>query len=614
MMAGSDINLICEQFRSWEVVRMRQRRTSPVLVILLYLFLLGLPASVYGQDTINEKDKVASNCFAFLNSNMDNWRSGFSVFSDAAAGGNHFIPSGYMGDIQSIALDQNWNNNQYSGRNCIKIQVKAPFNWAGVYWQSSENNWGQDPAAYNLSGATALTFYARGEKGGETVQFFAGGINGKYPDSMAKNSTGLIKLKTTWQLYTIDLRGKDLQHLVGGFGWSMAGKDNPNGDVFYLDQISYNRVIAPQAQFINSYRVIDSSDTDNCMVNTAFTYDNALALLAYLSRGSANDMNQAKYLADAFVFAQKNDPYYSDGRLRNAYSSGELADLKTGKVRLPGWLKQGTWLQDVSQVSTHTGNVAWAILALNQYYLKTGDRTYLNSAICLGNWIENNTRDTRGAGGYTGGYQGFDGKANKIGWKSTEHNLDIYAAFSGLYRATGEQIWQNRAAYAGKFVEAMWNENDGCYMTGTLEDGITINKTNIPLDIQAWSIMALPTRDKTTRLLDWAEKNCLSEHHGFRGFDFNHDRDGIWFEGTAHMALAYRIAGNTNKYEEYLGELSRAQGSALNASGQGLTAACHNGVSTGFDWQYFARLHTGATAWYILTSQGLNPFTGINLK
>ena len=29
---------------------------------------------------------------------------------------------------------------------------------------------------------------------------------------------------------------------------------------------------------------------------------------------------------------------------------------------------------------------------------------------------------------------------------------------------------------------------------------------------------------------------------GFKGFDFNDDRDGIWFEGKSHMTVAYTKA------------------------------------------------------------------------
>ena len=47
----------------------------------------------------------------------------------------------------------------------------------------------------------------------------------------------------------------------------------------------------------------------------------------------------------------------------------------------------------------------------------------------------------------------------------------------------------------------------------------------------------------TLLLLGWAEQHCYTQADGFKGFDFNDDKDGVWFEGTAQMAVAYQMAG-----------------------------------------------------------------------
>ena len=236
----------------------------------------------------------------------------------------------------------------------------------------------------------------------------------------------------------------------------------------------------------------------------------------------------------------------------------------------------------------------------------------------MGEWIENECRDERGAGGYTGGYDGWEKTANnpqgqtKILWKSTENNIDVYAAFSRLYKLTGNEVWKDRALHAKHFVDAMWDEKEGHFWTGTLEDGTAINKATIPADINAWSLMTMDERDKYGRGINWVENNCYVEADGFKGFDFNNDTDGIWFEGTAHMVIAYQILGNETKANLYLDELRRAQKEANNSNGEGLVAASHDGVSTGFGWIYDARLHIGATAWFIFGEAGYNPYW--NLK
>jgi hypothetical protein len=43
--------------------------------------------------------------------------------------------------------------------------------WAGLYWQHPDNNWGDEPGV-DLTGAKRISFYARGERGGEIVEVY----------------------------------------------------------------------------------------------------------------------------------------------------------------------------------------------------------------------------------------------------------------------------------------------------------------------------------------------------------------------------------------------------------------------------------------------------------
>ena len=67
----------------------------------------------------------------------------FYIYKDYKSGCNHFIPSGWMGDTLSISFKDNWKSDVHSGKSCIKIKFEADNdNWAGIYWQNPENNWG----------------------------------------------------------------------------------------------------------------------------------------------------------------------------------------------------------------------------------------------------------------------------------------------------------------------------------------------------------------------------------------------------------------------------------------------------------------------------------------
>jgi hypothetical protein len=98
---------------------------------------------------------------------------------------------------------------------------------------------GKQKGGFNLQGAQKLTFWAKGEKGGERIEEFkVGGIGGDFPDSDSA-VMGPVILTNQWRQYTLDLRGKDLSYMSGGFSWSTSVDVNPESCLFYLDNIQY---------------------------------------------------------------------------------------------------------------------------------------------------------------------------------------------------------------------------------------------------------------------------------------------------------------------------------------------------------------------------------------
>lgn len=167
----------------------------------------------------------------------------FYVYADRASIGNHFIPSGWMGDYGDLKYDGGCKDNPYLGDTCIKIvysgKATQGARWAGIYWQNPANNWGTVDAGYDLTKAGKITFWARGDKGGERIEEFKiGGIMGEYSDSDAAG-IGPVILTKEWQQYTIDLKGKDMSYLIGGFAWSTNIDVNPEGATFYLDELKF---------------------------------------------------------------------------------------------------------------------------------------------------------------------------------------------------------------------------------------------------------------------------------------------------------------------------------------------------------------------------------------
>jgi hypothetical protein len=168
----------------------------------------------------------------------------FKVYFDKGTRDNHYIPSGFMPNGNCIEFNDAWQEGCQTGNTCMKIvyDVKCSREdqkWAGIFWQNPPNNWGSRKGGFDLTGAQKLTFWAKGEKGGERIEEFnMGGITGDFPDSDSA-VIGPVILSNEWKEYTIDLRGKDLSYISGGFSWTTNVDFNPDSCVFYLDNIRY---------------------------------------------------------------------------------------------------------------------------------------------------------------------------------------------------------------------------------------------------------------------------------------------------------------------------------------------------------------------------------------
>jgi hypothetical protein len=354
--------------------------------------------------------------------------------------------------------------------------------------------------------------------------------------------------------------------------------------------------------FLASY---DDVEGEPALQGAAFTYDNALAAIALVACG---DIAHARQIGDALLLAATTDRADPHGRLRNAYRAGA-----PGGVPFPHgwWDAQGNhWAEDPMQVGTATGNVAWAGLALLHLAEATGEARYRDGAARLAQWAVTHTWD-RLWGGFTGGIHGDGLGTQRLGWKSTEHNVDLAALFDWLGRT--EPRWHEPAKAARAFVAAQFLPGQGRFLTGTLPDGRSPNRATSGLDSQVWPLLLNEAPGAWRRALAYVKK----AHGVAGGFDFNDDRDGIWWEGTAQVALTLAAvddcAGSRALVRDLGGQFS--PGGLIWASSvprltTGLALAPD---SRDADFVYYRRPHLGATAWAVLAARGWNPFTGARL-
>jgi hypothetical protein len=324
----------------------------------------------------------------------------------------------------------------------------------------------------------------------------------------------------------------------------------------------------------------------------AVTYDDALFVDAMLAGGTSDGVERSKVVGSAFLYVQTHDKA-GDGRLRAAYAPKPM--------RSPGDVM-------VRDNTSDVGNMAWVGQALVQLYAKTSTAASLKGALAIAKWLQTNTYDARGAGGYTGGYTAGGAK---IKWKSTEHNIDVYAFFTMLATESGQSQWTTRAAWAKQFVAGMWNAHDGRFYVGTLNDGKTPNDSFKPEDVNSWSYLAFQN-PVWAAAPSWDVTNLSVSKGGFGGVSFcSGDRSGVWFEGTAHLADALELrnaSGDLPIAQKYISDIAYAQTNGPNTDGLGIIAASKDGLSDCDGSKYYASLHVGATAWYIMGVQQINPF------
>jgi len=354
------------------------------------------------------------------------------------------------------------------------------------------------------------------------------------------------------------------------------------------------------------------------------TYDHSLDAIWFTEqarldvvsgRDPCGNLGRARRLLDAGIFLGDHDPK-GDGRLRAAYRADNLLNLA------------GTE-SSIMDPDAGTGNIAWFGIALTRFYdvatcagyVDPGTRqTYLDGAKAKGQWILDHC-SSAGCCGFTGGYGGWS--QAPFGWKSTEHNIDVWTLAQNLYGLTGEAKWATMASSAACFVQSMYVEVDastGYYRTGTLADGCMPNPSPIPADAQAWTALArrgavsIDCDDRATKAMRWLLDNlkggCECEDLPANGVKFSDVGKNMQCEVTASAAFAlFWLGYETCEAQTFIDLLAWVRVNAAPpydaiADGIGLVATpCSAGTWTGYgpDAWYFRLLHCASSDWYGLT-------------
>ncbi|NLE58518.1 MAG: hypothetical protein GX616_09175 [Planctomycetes bacterium] len=332
-------------------------------------------------------------------------------------------------------------------------------------------------------------------------------------------------------------------------------------------------------------RIVQSYAANAALTYRGDVYDTSLTILHFVARCQ---VEQARPLADALLFLQDRDQV-PDGRLHAAYWANNLLD-PAGQYT------------SVMDPNISPGNMAWAGIALARFYQSTEKQKYLDAAVWAADWIIDNCKKTDSAGGFSGGLLGWDYDA--VTWRSTEHNIDIFALGRVLYDLTGNEKWNGMAQHAQAFVQSMFVTEDGYYLTGTRGvDGTEPNPSPIPADAQSWALLAgIDDQLNLDQALEWLLDHLLITEtvggRAYTGVKFSTEGDHIMCEATAGVAMALWSAGRQAEAQSLFDSLEQIQAFAPNSDGSGVVATPFpDGAPTGYGSTYPNSLHVASTAW-----------------
>jgi hypothetical protein len=297
-------------------------------------------------------------------------------------------------------------------------------------------------------------------------------------------------------------------------------------------------------------------------------YDNALAALAFMAEG---EIEKAEGVFDYFneridsEFILNNGGFY---QLRNS-------DGSNGRR---------TWM----------GDNAWLLIALNNYHEITGNTKYTELTGLLENWIRSLQDED---GGLWGGINEDGTQIHKV----TEGIIMAFNAVEGyddFHKGILNFLKQERWDLNDQLLVA-WPENETHYYAMDLH-----------------SLGYLIFENFSEEVLFKAERYKNTQVASFNGevisgYCFDEDKDVIWLEGTAQMALAFKKANMVNEANSTLQQLQKAQmKNSTQENSTGIPYATNAGTSYGSSLLWEDAPNTPAISssiWYLFSVLSFNP-------
>lgn len=373
---------------------------------------------------------------------------------------------------------------------------------------------------------------------------------------------------------------------IGGIATQIGTVSNTVFDVDDVKWLSNSGNFPDEQKIYNGLKAKQHPTTglvltfDNDSNNRSVTYDQALAAMAYTYRRT--DAPLAKKVFDVY---------------KSKFDAGGFAGFHNEYQ----WDNPNT----IKDFNRTTGPNAFMLLALVHYKNVTGSTLYDPMMAGIANWLLS-LQDA------DGGIRFGAGDSNK----STEQNFDTYAAFRAYAKLTGNNTYNTAANNVFKWLSTE-AYNGTRFNVGELANGSP--NTDKALDVYSWAPLALSSYTNVMALVDTDfrnTKNSATTGLDVDGYDFSGppgppyglapDKDAVWLEGTAGMALAWKFIGNETNYNHFIGEMEKAV-FVTGTETQGMAYATNIGTAYGFSMDA-SHAAISSMAWYIFAKRNFNPF------
>ena len=328
----------------------------------------------------------------------------------------------------------------------------------------------------------------------------------------------------------------------------------------------------------------------------SYIYDQALAIIAFAKHG---DEKNAESLLASLSNLQKKDGslYFS------YYLDGKSPYPEEGNKR-------------------YAGAIAWVALAAITFQNQFKNTKFLEFNLRILQHLESQMKSVSIDGNQVKAISFNPTNLSGTSWDESEtaaleHNLDAYAAFLEFGKINNDEKWKKNALVLKKFILAMWDSSRLHFWSGAnLKNGI-INKDELYLDNQTWSLLALDKKIlnelDTKSALDLNCEQFLVTHEGITGFMDSKPTNRaasskfVWSEGTAGQVLAMakhndiRSTNITCKDHKIQFFLSNIKKMMKEDGGIGYSTTTTNPDFT-------TASSVAGTAWYYFSSNNINPF------